>query len=97
MLMVPCPPCVNSRAAAQLGRFEQDATRAAGHGQAQRRQLGALAHAVQQPRAQVFLQQADAAAQRGLREMQTLGRAAERTGLGHGQQVLKLLEVHVQV
>ena len=27
----------------------------------------------------------------------TLGRAAERTGLGHGQQVLKLLEVHVQV
>ena len=80
--------------AAQLGRLEHHAPGAHRHGLAQRRELAALADAVDQARAQVVLQGLDAAAQGRLREVLLLGGAAERAGVGQGQQVFQLSEVH---
>ena len=75
--------------AAQLGRLEHHAPGAHRHGLAQRRELVALAAAVDQARAQVVFQGLDAAAQRRLREVLLLGGAAERAGIGNGQQVFQ--------
>jgi hypothetical protein len=62
--------------------------------QPQRRELVALADAVDQATAQFVFQRLDAAAQRRLRQVHLRGGAAERAAVGQCQQVFQLFEVH---
>jgi len=78
-------------AARQLTRIAHQAAGARQHVAAQRRELDALADAVEQRRPQVVLERLDAAAQRRLGDEQALGRAAEGARFGDRDEVFRCL------
>ncbi|MNQ87628.1 hypothetical protein D3C85_1028590 [compost metagenome] len=80
--------------ALELMRLHRDALGARQHHGAERRELVALADAVDELHAELLLEHLDAAAERRLRQVHLLGRAAEGAGFGEREQVVELLEVH---
>jgi hypothetical protein len=82
------------RGALELMRLRRDPLGPRQHHRAERRELVALADAVDKLHAELLLEHLDAAAQCRLRQVHLLGSAAERAGFGERQQMVELLEVH---
>lgn len=81
--------------AAQFGFLVAHAAGAFGDAGAVGRQAHLAGAAVQQRQAKLGLQRLDAAAERGLRQVDLVGGARKGAVFDHGEQVLEFLEVHV--
>ncbi|MNV49319.1 hypothetical protein D3C71_1412690 [compost metagenome] len=80
-------------AAPQFGQFDAYPPRTGQRQFAQGGQRLVLA-ALQQRPAQFLFQRLDAAAERGLGQVQLIGGTAEGLGFDHGQEVVQLLKIH---
>jgi hypothetical protein len=64
------------------------------HVQTYRRELVALANAIQDLAAQIVLKALNASAESRLGDKQFLGRTAKRASVGQSQQVFQVLDIH---